>query len=66
MSISHAQASVGFLSSADDLLSRLLLDYSIFEEPKFNGRQTGKINKHFKALRTHDKEVESAKLLVKQ
>ncbi|GAA6022915.1 hypothetical protein JCM11491_006627 [Sporobolomyces phaffii] len=65
MSISTAQASVGFLSGADDLLSRLLLDYSIFEEPRLNGRATGKINKHGRELRMTDSEVERAKALVR-
>lgn len=45
--------------------SRLLLDYSIFEEPKVNGRSTGKINKHARELRITDNEVENAKKLVK-
>ncbi|GAA5893490.1 SET domain-containing protein [Sporobolomyces salmoneus] len=61
---SNAQASVAFLSGADDLLSRLLLDYSIFAEPRVEGRATGKINKHVRELRMTDKEVENARTLV--
>ncbi|GAA5968072.1 hypothetical protein JCM21900_004503 [Sporobolomyces salmonicolor] len=64
MSISNAQASVSFLSGADDL--RLLLDFSIFNEPKINGRATGKMNKHNRELRMHDSEVVDAKALVTQ
>ncbi|GAA5843854.1 hypothetical protein JCM3766R1_005947 [Sporobolomyces carnicolor] len=65
MSISHAQASVAFLSGADDLLSRLLLDYCIFAEPRLDGRATGKINKNVRELRMSDAEVERAKALVR-
>ncbi|GAA5925580.1 uncharacterized protein JCM15063_005063 [Sporobolomyces koalae] len=64
--MSNAQASVAFLSGADDLLSRLLLDYSIFKEPKINGRATGKINHKARELRMTDSEVEKAKQLVSE
>jgi hypothetical protein len=43
----------------------LLLDYSIFEEPRLNGRATGKINKHGRELRMTDNEVDMAKALVR-
>ncbi|GAA5989090.1 hypothetical protein JCM5350_003591 [Sporobolomyces pararoseus] len=65
MSTSNAQASVAFLSQADDLLSRLLLDYCIFEEPKTGGRATGKINTNVRELRMTDQEVDRAKALVR-
>ncbi|CEQ39589.1 SPOSA6832_01139 [Sporobolomyces salmonicolor] len=49
-----------------NLYSRLLLDFSIFNEPKINGRATGKMNKHNRELRMHDSEVVDAKALVTQ
>ncbi|BGP16620.1 hypothetical protein JCM10213_000464 [Rhodosporidiobolus nylandii] len=65
MATTNAQASVEFLSAADDLLTRLMLDYSIFGEDKLNGRSTGKINKFARELRMSDKEVDDARALVK-
>ncbi|GAA5921706.1 hypothetical protein JCM3775_001776 [Rhodotorula graminis] len=63
-STSSAQASVGFLSAADDLLTKLLLDYSIFNEPRLDGRATGKMMRFARELRMSDKEVASARELV--
>ncbi|BGP48598.1 histone lysine methyltransferase Set9 [Rhodotorula kratochvilovae] len=63
---SNSQASVPFLSGADDLLTRLLLDWSIFEEPKLGGRSTGKINKFARELRMGDAEVDAVRALVKE
>lgn len=63
---SNAQASVGFLSGADDLLTRLLLDYAVFAEPKLHGRATGKMNKFARELRMSDREIEATRALVAQ
>ncbi|GAA5967859.1 hypothetical protein JCM11641_005788 [Rhodosporidiobolus odoratus] len=62
----NAQASMEFLSSADDLLTRLLLDYAIFEQPKLDGRSTGKTNLYTRLTRFEDKEVEDARDLVQE
>lgn len=64
MSTSNAQASVAFLSAADDLLTKLLLDYSIFNEPRLGGRATGKMIRFARELRMSDNEVEAARTLV--
>ncbi|GAA5820600.1 hypothetical protein JCM11251_003069 [Rhodosporidiobolus azoricus] len=65
-STSIAQASMEFLSSADDLLTRLLLDFSIFEQPKLGGRSTAKINRFARELRMSDDEVVRAREFVKE
>ncbi|GAA5887892.1 hypothetical protein JCM6882_000788 [Rhodosporidiobolus microsporus] len=63
---STAQASMEFLSSADDLLTRLLLDYSIFCQDKLGGRSTAKINRFARELRMSDQEVDQARAFVKE
>ncbi|GAA5999938.1 hypothetical protein JCM10207_005980 [Rhodosporidiobolus poonsookiae] len=66
---SNAQASVEFLSAADDLLTGLLLDRCIFDEPREEGRATGKINLYTRALRSRgdaDQEVDDVRQLVKK
>ncbi|BGP02408.1 hypothetical protein RTBOTA2_003882 [Rhodotorula toruloides] len=62
--VSNAQASKPFLSAADDLITRLLLDYSIFGEDRL-GRATGKIEDR-RELRMNDGEVETARQLVRR
>ncbi|BGP25050.1 histone-lysine N-methyltransferase SUV420H [Rhodotorula toruloides] len=62
--VSNAQASKPFLSAADDLITRLLLDYSIFGESRL-GRATGKIEDR-RELRMNDGEIETARDLVRR
>ncbi|GAA5878958.1 hypothetical protein JCM3774_000673 [Rhodotorula dairenensis] len=63
--ISTAQASKSFLSQCDDLLTRLILDYSIFGIPKLDGRATGKIE-DAREPRMTDRELDETRELVRQ
>ncbi|BGP55781.1 histone lysine methyltransferase Set9 [Rhodotorula sphaerocarpa] len=63
--VSTAHTSKAFLSQCDDLLTRLILDYSVFGVPKLNGRATGKIEDP-REPRMTDREVEQTRELVQQ
>ncbi|GAA5862620.1 hypothetical protein JCM8547_003491 [Rhodosporidiobolus lusitaniae] len=60
VAISTAQCGVEFLTCADDILSRLLLDYAVFDEPKDDGRRTLKFNLNRRTLRSRAGKEEAA------
>ncbi|KAM0791426.1 hypothetical protein ACM66B_005885 [Microbotryomycetes sp. NB124-2] len=63
----NAAVNAQWLSGADDLCSRIFLDFCIFDEPKVDGRRTGKMDMRGKAEpRLLDSDLEFARDIVKK
>ncbi|KAK4054419.1 histone lysine methyltransferase Set9 [Microbotryomycetes sp. JL201] len=63
----NAAVNAQWLSGADDLCSRLFLDFCIFDEPKVDGRRTGKMDMRGKAEpRLSDADLELAREIVRK